>query len=212
MMDAIIAKLESKGFNRWTKGKYDRLYVNASTLGLSCTYHRTGSEDVSTFNGEAISNSEARRMKSTKCYIDVESGEVVCDNDMMREAAEAILAECEEPEVEEASDDVEADAEENNERDAIVAATDRDIAEVGKQAAAKHAPAAIVEQTTHRLNLIRDYFASCPIADIRLISAGANYKNVGVSIGIIKFAMSSHAEKHMRDADMFTKLVNALKA
>lgn len=205
MMDAIIAKLESKGFNRWTKGKYDRLYVNASTLGLSCTYHRTGSEDVSTFNGEAISNSEARRMKSTKCYIDVESGEVVCDNDMMREAAEAILAECEEPEVE-------ADAEESNERDAIVAATDRDIAEVGKQAATKHAPAAIVEQTTHRLNLIRDYFASCPIADIRLISAGANYKNVGVSIGIIKFAMSSHAEKHMRDADMFTKLVNALKA
>lgn len=205
MMDAIIAKLESKGFNRWTKGKYDRLYVNASTLGLSCTYHRTGSEDVSTFNGEAISNSEARRMKSTKCYIDVESGEVVCDNDMMREAAEAILAECEEPEVE-------ADAEESNERDAIVAATDRDIAEVGKQAAAKHAPAAIVEQTAHRLNLIRDYFASCPIADIRLISAGANYKNVGVSIGIIKFAMSSHAEKHMRDADMFTKLVNALKA
>ena len=73
MMDAIIAKLESKGFNRWTKGKYDRLYVNASTLGLSCTYHRTGSEDVSTFNGEAISNSEARRMKSTKCYIDVEA-------------------------------------------------------------------------------------------------------------------------------------------
>lgn len=205
MMDAIIAKLESKGFNRWTKGKYDRLYVNASTLGLSCTYHRTGSEDVSTFNGEAISNSEARRMKSTKCYIDVESGEVVCDNDMMREAAYAILAECEEPEVE-------ADAEESNERDAIVAATDRDIAEVGKQAAAKHAPAAIVEQTAHRLNLIRDYFASCPIADIRLISAGANYKNVGVSIGIIKFAMSSHAEKHMRDADMFTKLVNALKA
>lgn len=108
MMDAIIAKLESKGFNRWAKGRFDRLYINARDLGLSCTYHRTGSEDTSMFGGVSISNSEARRMKSTKCYIDVATGEVVCDNDMMREAAEAILESCEEPEV---AEDAEAEAE-----------------------------------------------------------------------------------------------------
>ena len=27
-----IAALEEKGFNRWTKGNYDRLYINASDL------------------------------------------------------------------------------------------------------------------------------------------------------------------------------------
>lgn len=37
-----IKALEDMGFKRWQKGTMDRLYINASTLGLVCEYYRTG--------------------------------------------------------------------------------------------------------------------------------------------------------------------------
>ena len=91
MNEKMIEKLAAKGFNRWTKGKYDRMYVNAKDLGLVCEYYKTGNVHSATFQGERVSNSEAYRMKAAKTYIDVETGEVVSDNHYLKEAAEEVL-------------------------------------------------------------------------------------------------------------------------
>lgn len=91
MNEKMIEKLAAKGFNRWTKGKYDRMYINAKDLGLDCDYYKTGNICCATFQGDKISNSEAYRMKAAKTYIDVETGEVVSDNRYLKEAAEEVL-------------------------------------------------------------------------------------------------------------------------
>ena len=92
MTEQRIAELEAKGFKRWTKGTYDRLYINASVLGLVCDYYKTGNIHYATFNGEEVSNSEARRMKASKTFVDVKTGMVYSDNKYLKEAAEALLA------------------------------------------------------------------------------------------------------------------------
>ena len=92
MENRMIEKLEEMGFRRWTKGSYDRLYINASDLGLECTYYNTGNVKHATFKGEDISNCEARRMKASKTYINVEDGTIHSDNDTLSEAVMEILA------------------------------------------------------------------------------------------------------------------------
>lgn len=92
MNEKMIEKLAAKGFSRWTKGKYDRMYINAKDLGLDCEYYKTGNIADATFRGEGVSNSEAYRMKAAKTYIDVETGEVVSDNRYLKEATEEVLA------------------------------------------------------------------------------------------------------------------------
>lgn len=97
MTNDQITALESKGFNRWTKGNLDRLYINAGQLGLVCSYYSSGNISYAEFNGEQISNCAARRMKAAKTFIDVKTGKVYSDNSSLKEAAEAILASvCEE--------------------------------------------------------------------------------------------------------------------
>lgn len=88
-----IAALEKKGFKRWQKGSYDRLYVNAGVLGLVCTYYRTGNISTSEFNGYSISNSHAYRMKAAKTYIDVKTWTLHSDDDDLFEAAQKIMDE-----------------------------------------------------------------------------------------------------------------------
>ena len=78
--DAIIQKLEEAGFKRWTKGTYDRLYINATSLGLEYETYKSGSIRSATFNGEEISNSRAGRMLAMKMYIDVATGELHTTN------------------------------------------------------------------------------------------------------------------------------------
>ena len=80
-----IADLESKGFKRWTKGSMDRMYINASQLGLICTFYKTGNISTAEFNGERISNSQARRIRTSKTFVDVNTGKVYSD---MKELAE----------------------------------------------------------------------------------------------------------------------------
>lgn len=93
--EQLIAALEAKGFRRWQKGRYDRLYINAWELGLACKYSKRGYEQDSAFQGASISNREARRMKAAKTYIDitkdVNEWMVVSDNDLLQEAAEQIM-------------------------------------------------------------------------------------------------------------------------
>lgn len=91
--EQMIKALEAKGFKRWTKGNMDRLYINANMLGLDCTYYKTGNISGADFKGERISNSEARRMKIAKTYIDIKVGKVYSDNYTLSEAAQELLDE-----------------------------------------------------------------------------------------------------------------------
>ena len=85
-----INELVKMGFTRWTKGNYDRLYINASTLGLDCTYYKTGNISGATFGDHSISNAEARRMKAAKTYIDVKTGKAYSDNYTLLKAVEEL--------------------------------------------------------------------------------------------------------------------------
>ena len=87
MTAELITKLEQNGFNRWTKGNLDRLYINAAQLGLVCTYYKTGNISSATFRGESISNCKARKMKASKTFIDLKSDTVYSDDAAMAHAA-----------------------------------------------------------------------------------------------------------------------------
>lgn len=114
MNEKMIEKLTTKGFTRWTKGKYDRLYINAKELGLVCEYYKTGNIHSAEFRGEGISNSEAYRMKSAKTYIDIATEEVNSKNSTLEEAAKEILEEVKaEIEAEEAAAKAEEETLEN---------------------------------------------------------------------------------------------------
>lgn len=75
-----IEELEAMGFKRWQKNGMDRMYINASVLGLTCTYYKTGNIQSAVFNGIDISNSEAYRIKNTKTYIDLNKKCIVSDS------------------------------------------------------------------------------------------------------------------------------------
>ena len=73
IMDNIEA-LEKLGFKRWTKNGMDRMYINATALGLDT--------ESQTFNGEKISRSLCAAMMSAKTYIDLNEKMIVstsCD-------------------------------------------------------------------------------------------------------------------------------------
>ena len=89
-----IEELEALGFKRWTKNGMDRLYVNASALGLNCEYYKTGNISGAWFDGECISNCEARRMKSSKTYIDIKTEKIYSNNYLLAKKA-AELSGCE---------------------------------------------------------------------------------------------------------------------
>ena len=89
--DKIIAALEKKGFNRWTKGNMDRLYINASMLGLELTYYKTGNVSGAWFNGEEISNTRGREYKEAKTYINIETGAVISSVSTLKDAAQELL-------------------------------------------------------------------------------------------------------------------------
>ena len=93
MSDKMIERLAAKGFNRWTKGNIDRMYINASQLGLACSYHTTGSIKNATFCGDSISNCEARRLKADKCYIDLKTGTITANSSRLKDAAQALIDE-----------------------------------------------------------------------------------------------------------------------
>ena len=91
MTQEMIDKLTEVGFNRWTKGNMDRLYINAAQLGLVCEYYHTGNIKYAELNGKSVSNSEARRMKASKTFVDLKTEKVYSDNSALQEAAEALI-------------------------------------------------------------------------------------------------------------------------
>lgn len=119
-----IAAYEAKGFNRWTKGNFDRLYIDANAYGCDFEYYGTGNIRSCHFQGERVSNAEGYRFKSTKVFIDVNTGELSVTTktdyeDEIREAVEAIMAEVEqetaEPEIEDEPEAEEETVEEETE-------------------------------------------------------------------------------------------------
>lgn len=93
-----IAKLEAAGFKRWTKGNMDRLYINCTAYGCEFSYYNTGNIRDCFWRGERVSNSEGRRFKATKVYVDLADGNLHVQTgtefeDDIREAIEAIIAE-----------------------------------------------------------------------------------------------------------------------
>lgn len=98
MTENMIKALESKGFHRWTKGDYDRLYANAEDFGLYTESYNSGNIRYAELNGVKISNAAAGRILSAKIYIDVKTGELVVsratgDADEIVEAVKAAIAE-----------------------------------------------------------------------------------------------------------------------
>lgn len=142
-----IAKLENKGFNRWTKGNIDRLYINARDYGVEYTRYANGKVSGGEFAGEQFGAYEARNFEATKVYIDVTTGELNIQTrtdfeDEIRAAVEAIIAECTaepEPEVTETDADYLIYARENFVREnfrAAVAAKLEEVIESGKSGGA----------------------------------------------------------------------------
>lgn len=79
------------GWKLWEKGTMRRLYVNASVLGLECTYYASGMIHTAMIDGCTVSNSEARRMMAAKTYIDLTTNTLHSDNWYCYNAACTIL-------------------------------------------------------------------------------------------------------------------------
>lgn len=129
MMDEKdINKLMAAGGKRWTKYNKDRIYFDAETLGLDASYYKTGNVSNATWQGESISNADARRLLGSKVYVDVADGTLhvstdyynSCDESMQLEnVAEKFVADA-------LADDGEEDAPESG--DAIETAKSLDAA------------------------------------------------------------------------------------
>lgn len=90
--EKMIKGLEEKGFKRWTKGNMDRLYINAETaLDFEYDTNKSGHVSGAYLNGERISNSRGAALVNSKTYVDVATGELVSNHDMMRDAAQEIM-------------------------------------------------------------------------------------------------------------------------
>ena len=92
-------ELENKGFNRWTKGDMDRLYFNIEKSEyFEVEYYKSGNVSSAYLEGEHISNAEAYRLMSVKCFIDLKKDNelvVQCGNEesqkIVRELAEKAM-------------------------------------------------------------------------------------------------------------------------
>lgn len=86
-----IEELERLGFKRWKKNGMDRMYADAEVLGLYCEYYNTGNISYAEFNGEKISNTQAREIKSAKTYIDLIKHKLVSDRTSLAKAAALLI-------------------------------------------------------------------------------------------------------------------------
>ena len=69
-----IEERENKGFNHWAKGDMDRLYSNVEKSEyLDVDYYKSGNVSSAYLEGERISNAEAYRIMSVKCFIDLKN-------------------------------------------------------------------------------------------------------------------------------------------
>ena len=81
MDEKDIAKLLEAGGNRWSKYGKDRIYIDVKTLGLEVSYYKTGNVCNATWQGEGISNADARRLLGSKVYVDCADGSLHVSTD-----------------------------------------------------------------------------------------------------------------------------------
>ena len=88
--DSQIEACEKAGFNRWTKGDYDRLYIDLDKLGLYVNHYNTGNicyasitefyldddEKICEDETERIPNARASEIVCCRFYIDIKTGDV----------------------------------------------------------------------------------------------------------------------------------------
>ena len=89
--DEMIQKAIEMGGKRWQKGTMDRIYFNASTLGLECAFYKSGNVSSATFNGKDISNGKAGWLRYGKTYIDVETWEAKGDFPELKNALQELM-------------------------------------------------------------------------------------------------------------------------
>ena len=102
LTESQIATYEAHGFHRWTMRDMDRLYINAKDLGLEVEYYKTGNVKSARWQGQHISNADARRLLSSKVFIDVKTCKLsvttsfdLSDAMSLEEAAKRAVAEVE---------------------------------------------------------------------------------------------------------------------
>lgn len=61
----------SKKYSRWTKNGYDRIYFNATKLGLEYDTYKTGNLRWVTIDDQVISNCRGRKILNDKAYWDL---------------------------------------------------------------------------------------------------------------------------------------------
>lgn len=81
MSEKDIAKLLEAGGKRWSKYGKDRIYIDVETLGLEVEYYKTGNVRNATWQGERISNADARRLLGSKVYVDCADGSLHVSTD-----------------------------------------------------------------------------------------------------------------------------------
>lgn len=107
--DQNIANLEAAGFRRWTRGRYDRLYINPKDLGADVEYYGTGNiahmewAEMMAYDTDeyveypygygSLSNAEARRILGGKYYIDINTGRLHVDTSAKTRDAIRVLIE-----------------------------------------------------------------------------------------------------------------------
>ena len=81
--EQTIEALTANGWKRWTKADKDRLYLN-SIPTLEVEHYNTGNVRSAEFDGQRISNADARRLMGSKVYIDLTTGELHVDTQYYR--------------------------------------------------------------------------------------------------------------------------------
>lgn len=61
----------SRKYSRWTKNGYDRIYFNATQLGMECDRYNTGNLKWVTIDDQVISNCRGRKILNDKAYWDL---------------------------------------------------------------------------------------------------------------------------------------------
>ena len=79
MEQTRIEALEKMGFKRWTKGDYDRLYLDAwKVKGVETHWQKNGKKLIA-IDGEELSYTKTAEVQYAKIYIDVKTEELVVD-------------------------------------------------------------------------------------------------------------------------------------
>jgi hypothetical protein len=72
----------SRKYSRWTKAGYDRIYFNATKLGLEYDTYNTGNLKWVTIDDQIISNCKGRRILNDKAYWDLNTDKLYIGDTM----------------------------------------------------------------------------------------------------------------------------------